>query len=122
MRRFLVIFLLLIQTFLLCANAGEINYSVKNYDNHIEYISAQTTPQRKISIDFINYENTLISTNSKTQEIFAQRNSNNIDGYFIGFLNCDFENNFDKNTIKTSVFTKYDSIFYLKHLIFTRAP
>ena len=122
MRRFLVIFLFLIQTFLLGANAGELSYSATNFDKHIEYISAQTTPQKKISIDFQNYENALISANSKSQEIFAQRNSNNIDGFFIGFSNCDFENDFDENAIKTYDFTYYHTFSYLKNLIFTRAP
>ncbi len=122
MRRFLVIFLLLIKVFLFNTNAGEISYSAPNFDKHIEYISAQATPQRKISIDFQNYENALISANTKSQEIFAQRNSNNIDGFFIGFLNCDFENNFDKNAIKTYDFTDYHTFSYLKNLIFTRAP
>ena len=122
MRRFLVIFLFLIQTFLLGANAGELSYSATNFDKHIEYISAQTTPQKKISIDFQNYENALISANSKSQEIFAQRNSNNIDGFFIGFSNCDFENDFDENAIKTYDFTDFYKFSYLKNLIFTRAP
>lgn len=122
MRRFLVIFLLLFQILLLGANAGELSYSATNFDKHIEYISAQTTPQKKISIDFQNYENALISANSRLQEIFAQRNSNNIDGFFIGFANCDFENDFDKNTVKTFDFTDYHTFYYLKNLIFTRAP
>ena len=122
MRRFLVIFLLLIQTFLLGANAGEIKYSAPDFDKHIEYISAQATPQRKISIDFQNYENALITTNSKPQEIFAKKNPNNTDGYFIGFLNCDFKNNFEQNLIQTSDYTEYNTVSYLKNLIFTRAP
>jgi len=122
MRRFLVIFLLLFQILLLGANAGEISYSAQNFNRHIEYISAQTTSQKKISIDFQNYENALISVNSKSQEIFEQRNSNNIDGFFIGFSNCDFENDFDEKAIKTCDFTDYHTFPYLKNLIFTRAP
>ncbi len=122
MRKFLIIFLLLIQIFLTGTNAEEINYSAPKINNQVEYISSKTAPQKQISIDFKSYENALISVNSKSQEISAQRNSHDIDGYFIGFLNCDFKNNFDKNVIKTSDLTKYNSISYLKNLIFTRAP
>lgn len=122
MHRLLVLFLLLIQVFLLGVNAEEINYSAPNFDKQIEYISSHTPLQKKISIDFQNYENALICANSKSQEIFAQRNSNNIDGFFIGFLNCDFKNDFDKIVVKTSDFTEYNTVSYLKNLIFTRAP
>ena len=88
MRRFLIAFLLLIQSFLLCVNAGELNFPIQNSHKHVEYIiKAQTTPVKTIGVDFKNYENALISLGSKTQEIFAQRNSNNSNGIFYGFFN-----------------------------------
>lgn len=125
MRRFLISFLLLIQSFLLCVNAGELNFPIQNSDKHIEYIiKAQTTPVKTIGVDFKNYENALINLNSKTQEIFAQRNSNNFNGIFIGFFNSDFKNKAKNQFISLNyIFTESHNISScLKYEIYTRAP
>lgn len=123
MRRFLIILLLLIQSFLQSVNAGEINYSVPNFNKNIEYISAQSKQTKTISIDFKNFENAFINTNSKFQEIFTHRNSNNIDGYFIGFLNCDFKSNLSQTDLtQNCYFNNNFDYSRLKNVIHTRAP
>ncbi|MBO6180382.1 hypothetical protein J6O86_01690 [bacterium] len=125
MRRFLIAFLLLIQSFLLCVNAGELNLPIQNSDKHIEYIiKAQTTPVKTIGVDFKNYENALISLGSKTQEIFAHRNSNNFDGIFIGFFNSDFKNEIKKQFVLSNyIYSEFHNISScLKYDIHTRAP
>ena len=123
MRRFLISFLLLIQSFLLCVNAGELNFPIQNSDKHIEYIiKAQTTPVKTIGVDF--NENALISLGSKTQEIFAHRNSNNFDGIFIGFFNSDFKNEIKKQFLLSNyIYSESHNISScLKYEIHTRAP
>lgn len=125
MRRFLIAFLLLIQSFLLCVNAGELNFNIQNSDKHVEYIiKAQTIPVKRIRVDFKNYENALISLSSKTQEIFAQRNSNNFDGIFIGFFNSDFKNELKKQFLLSNyIYSESHNISScLKYEIHTRAP
>ena len=125
MRRFIIAFLLLIQSFLLCVNAGELNFPVQSSYKHIEcIIKAQTIPVRTISIDFKNYENALISLSSKTQEIFAQRNSNNSNGIFYGFFNSDFKNEVKKQFLLSNYinFESHNISSCLKYEIFLRAP
>ena len=123
MRRLFLIFIFIIQSFFLYAHAGDLNCSTQKLNKNIEYISAQKTPTKKISIDFKNYENAIITTNSKSQEIFASKNSNNIDGFFLGFLNCDLKCNFGQNfTTQTRDFSVYNSPSDLKFSVFTRAP
>ena len=125
MRRFLIAFLLLIQSFLLCVNAGELNFPIQNSDKHVEYIiKAQTVPVKRIRVDFKNYENAVISLSPKTQEIFAQRNSNNFDGIFIGFFNSDFKNELKKQFLLSNyIYSESHNISScLKYEIHTSAP
>lgn len=124
MRRLLIAILLIIQLFLTVANAGEVNYSAQNLSKHTEYISVGTIPVKKISIDFKNYENALISLNNKSFGIFAQSRTNHFGGYFIGFLNSDFKDIIQDlilNNNKISI--ESNNIFScLKNEVHTRAP
>lgn len=124
MRKLFITFLLLIQTFFLCANAGEINFSSRNFDKHIEYIQTQTTPTKRIYVDFKNYENAVLSLGSKTEEIFSCKYNRNFDSVFIGFSNSGFNSDF-KNEIllKQPILSEFHNIFpILKNEIHTRAP
>lgn len=123
MRKFLLVFLLIIQMFFLCVNAGDASYVVKNFDKHVEYIQVQSKPQKKIFIDFKNYENAIILPDSNFQEVFVRKNSNTND-FFIGFSNFDFNTNFknQKNLMLNIIPESSKICFVLKNQIYTRAP
>ena len=124
MKRLFIIFLIIIQSFILSAKTEQIDCSAQKLNTHINCIITSAASQKKIHIDFNNYENEIIAVSSKHSEIFTQRNSNNIDGYFIGYLNSDFDNHLQNSKISNNhVKPKIHNIStYLKNEIHTRAP
>jgi len=124
MCRLFITFLLIVQPFLLFASATGIYYSAQNFNKHTEYIQTQTLPQKKISVDFKNYENAVLSLGSKTEEMFSCKDNRNFGGLFIGFSNYEFNQNFKNQKVtKKYIFSEFHNISsVLKNEVHTRAP
>lgn len=124
MRRFFILLLLFIQSFFLFANAGEINLQAQSLNNQTSYIQAQTQQKKVFYIDFKNYENAIIAISTKTEELLAYKDNQNINNFAVGFWTDSISNNNSHLIAKSKyVFTKTHDIFSnLKNEIHTRAP
>ncbi|MBP3846516.1 hypothetical protein J6I39_02070 [bacterium] len=124
MRKLFILFLLLIQSFFLCAGASEISNSAKNFNTPIQYIQTKTTHKKFINVDFKNYENAIISLNSKSETFLALKDDSSTRIYLTGFYNNSAFDNYAQYLSKTKhVYPEFYNISqHLKNEIPARAP